>query len=79
MIDSSVRAARKGGQGRDRTADLPLFRMKDDRPGLTMMVYLACSGPAVDGDGRRYTNMYETRNATNRRLVTCHKKRVLTS
>jgi hypothetical protein len=29
--------------------DLPLFRMKDDRPGQTMMVYLASSEP---GDRR---------------------------
>jgi hypothetical protein len=26
------------GQGQDRTVDLPLFRIKDDRPGLTIPV-----------------------------------------
>jgi hypothetical protein len=50
--------------------DPPLFRMKDDRPGTAMLVYLACSEPVLDGDGRRYTNMYETTNETNRRPVT---------
>ncbi len=27
------------------TIDLPLLRMKDDRPGQAMLVYLACSEP----------------------------------
>jgi hypothetical protein len=44
--------------------------MKDDRLGQAMLVYLACSESVVDGDERRYTNMYETRNETNRRPVT---------
>jgi hypothetical protein len=45
--------------------------MKDDRPGQAMMVYLPAQSPVADGDRRRYTNMYETRNETNRRPVTC--------
>src|SRR6266536_5355825 len=49
-------------RGRGRTADLPLFRIKDDRPGLAMMVSRPAQGPAADRDGPRYTNMYETRN-----------------
>jgi len=28
-----------------RPVDLPLFRMKDDRPGPTTMVYKPCSEP----------------------------------
>jgi hypothetical protein len=30
-------------KARLKTAVLPLFRLKDDRPGPAMMVYLACS------------------------------------
>jgi hypothetical protein len=52
--------------------------MKDDRPGQTMLVYLARSEPVVDGDGRRYTNMYETKNETNCRPVTCGERQVPT-
>jgi hypothetical protein len=33
------------GQFLARQCDLPLFRMKDDRPGQTMMVYLPGSEP----------------------------------
>src|SRR5258708_40099317 len=50
---------RGGGQGRGRTTDLPLFRIKDDRPGLAMMVPRPAQSPAVARDGPRYTNMYE--------------------
>ena len=32
-----------GGQGRGRTADLPLFRIKDDRPPASMTGHLCCS------------------------------------
>jgi hypothetical protein len=32
--------------------------------------------PVVHGDGRRYTNMYETRNETNRRPVTYDESQV---
>jgi hypothetical protein len=32
-----------GGQGPARTVDLPLFGMKDDRPGRAMLVYRPCS------------------------------------
>jgi len=45
-------------------ADLPLFRIKDDSPGLAMMVSRPAQDAAADRDGPRYTNMYETRNET---------------
>ena len=38
--------------------------------GPCWFIYPAQS-PAVDGDGPRYTNMYETRNETKRLPVTC--------
>jgi hypothetical protein len=38
-----------------------------------MLVYLACSAP---GDGRRYTNMYETRNETKRVVVAVGRSQV---
>jgi len=34
--------------------------------------------PVVDRDGRRYTNMYETRDETNRRLAARGEMRVKT-
>jgi len=34
------------GQGQDRTVDLPLFRIKDDRPGRAMWVYRPRSEPS---------------------------------
>ena len=46
--EHSARLATPTGPGLrpgSRTVGLPLFRMKDDRPGQTMMVYLACSEP----------------------------------
>jgi hypothetical protein len=43
-----------------RTAKPPLFRIKDDSPGLAMMVSRPAQGLAVARDGSRYTNMYET-------------------
>ena len=39
-------------------------RIKDDSPGLAMMVYHPAQDAAADRDGPRYTNMYETRNET---------------
>jgi hypothetical protein len=44
-----------------------------------MLVYLACPEPEVEGHGRRYTNMYETRNETNRRPITCGERQVQTT
>jgi hypothetical protein len=42
-----------------------------------------CIKPAqyrlVDGDGRMYTKMYETKNETNRRPVTCSARQVQTT
>jgi hypothetical protein len=43
----------------------------DDRPGWS--IYPA-QRLAVDGVGRRYTDMYETKNETNRRPVTCRRE-----
>lgn len=43
-----------------------------------MLVHLACSEAVVDGDGRRYTNMYETKNETNCRPATCGERHVQT-
>jgi hypothetical protein len=37
-----------GGQGPARTVDLPLIRMKDDRPGPTTTVYRPCSARSSD-------------------------------
>jgi hypothetical protein len=36
--------------------ELPLFRMKDDRPGPAMLVYRPCSAPC---SRRRWTQIYE--------------------
>jgi hypothetical protein len=47
-----------------RIIGLPLFRIKDDNPGLAMLVSRPARGLAVARDGLRYTNMYETRNET---------------
>jgi hypothetical protein len=44
---------RTGGQGRGRTADLPLFRITDHRTGPAMKVHLPAQRPAVHADGRR--------------------------
>jgi len=44
--------------------DLPLFGIKDDNPGLAMLVSRPARSPAVAGGGPTYTNMYETRNET---------------
>jgi len=44
-----------------------------------MLVYLATQSPAVDGDERRYTNMYETRNETGRRSVAYGESQVQTT
>ena len=41
--------------------DRPSFRIKDGRPGRVTLVFRPCSETVVDGDGRRYTNMYETK------------------
>src|SRR5215471_12731101 len=59
---------RTGGQGRGRTADLPLFRITDHRAGPAMVVYLPAQRPAVHADGLRCTWMYETRNETGQAL-----------
>ena len=42
-----------GGQERDRTADLQLFRIKDHRAGLARKVYLAAQRVPVDANRRR--------------------------
>jgi hypothetical protein len=44
-----------------------------------MLVYNPVQRPVVAGDGHRYTNMYETRNETNRGPVTCGGRRVQTA
>jgi hypothetical protein len=44
--------------------ELPLFRTKDHRAALAMMVFLPAQRPAVYVDGRWCTWMYETRNET---------------
>jgi hypothetical protein len=43
------------GQGRGRTADLPLFRSTDHRAGPSTEVSLAAQRPVVHADGRRCT------------------------
>ncbi len=39
--------------------------MQDDRIGPAMMVYRPCSELEVDGNERRYTDIYEISNETN--------------
>src|ERR1039458_2538062 len=56
-----------GGQGQDRTVDLPLFRITDHRAGLAMMVSLPAQRPVVYADRRSCTWVYETTNETKRR------------
>jgi hypothetical protein len=53
-----------GGQGRGRTADLPLFRIKDHHAGLATEISLPAHRPARHADGRRCMWMHETRNET---------------
>ncbi len=52
------------GQGRGRTTDLPLFRIKDVGPGLAMLVSRPAQDPAAACGGPTCTNMYETGNET---------------
>jgi hypothetical protein len=44
-----------------------------------MLVYYPAQSPVSDGDGPRYTNMYETKNETNRRPVTYGEGQVQTT
>jgi hypothetical protein len=53
-----------GGQGRGRTADLPLFRIKDHCPAVAPLVCRPARDLVEIGREPRYTNMYETRNET---------------
>jgi hypothetical protein len=46
----SIPAGESGGQGRGRTADLPLFRIKDDSPGQAMLVSRPARDPAAARD-----------------------------
>ena len=57
---------RSSGQGQDRTVDLPLFRIKDDRPGPATEVSSAAQRPPTRADRRPCMWMYETRNETTR-------------
>ena len=41
-----------------------------------MLVHRPAQIAVVDSDGRRYTNMNETNNDTNRSLVTCGESQV---
>ena len=53
-----------GGQAQDRTADLPVFRIKDGCAGLAMVVYLSAERPVMYADRRQCTCMYKTTNET---------------
>jgi len=55
---------RSGGQGRGRTADLPLFRIKDHRLRRYNRVYPRCSRTAMGGYRLPCTNMNETKTET---------------
>ena len=70
MIGRTTPQVRDGGQGQDRTADLPLFRIKDYRAGLAMVVSLPAQRAVVHADGPRCTWMYETTNETELSLPT---------
>src|SRR5580704_10309218 len=52
------------GQGRGRTADLPLFRIKDHCPVLAKLVFQPAQRATVIRHRLRCTNMNETRNET---------------
>src|SRR5580700_3034504 len=60
----SVSAGESGGQGRGRTADLPLFRIKDHCPVLARLVFQPAQRATVTRHRLRCTNMNETRNET---------------
>jgi hypothetical protein len=47
--------------------------------GLAMAVYRPAQNTVVDGDRRRYTNMNETRNETNRSPVACGERQLQTT
>ena len=56
--------SRSGGQARDRTADLPLFRSRDHRLGASMLVVCRAQKPSVASDRPRCTEVNETKNET---------------
>lgn len=55
-----------GGQGWGRTTDRPLFRIKDHRLGLTVLVFLPAHPPPMVRERLRRTHVNETRNETAR-------------
>jgi hypothetical protein len=63
-ILAGAKARERGGQGLDRTADLPLFRIKERCPRLAMLVSLPGGARSIVADRRTYTQMYKTRNET---------------
>jgi hypothetical protein len=56
----------RSGQGRGRTADLPLLRIRDHHVRLATEVSLPAPRHAMYADRPRYTGVYETRNETGR-------------
>jgi hypothetical protein len=60
----SVSAGQLGGQGQDRTADLPLFRCKEHRIRAATRVVFRAQSIAVDSAGSRCTEVNETRDET---------------
>ena len=52
------------GQGRDRTADLPLFRSREHRIGAAKQVVCRAQRPSVISNRPRCTQVNETRNET---------------
>jgi hypothetical protein len=54
----------RSGQGRDRTADLPLFRFKDHGLRWVAAFFPPAQGLAINHDRPRCTWIYETRNET---------------
>lgn len=61
-LGSCLQVATRPADPRDQRP--PAFRIKDDCPGLTVLVSYPARGPAAARDGPRYTNMYETKNET---------------
>jgi hypothetical protein len=61
-----------GGQGRDRTAGLPLFRSRDHRLGAATRVVCRAQRPSAASGRPRCTEVNETRNETTPAALASH-------
>ena len=64
QVRGLTRTAQMRGQGRGRTADLPLFRSRDHRPGTAMQVSAPAQRLYVPCDVPRCTRVNETQTET---------------